>query len=67
MANNDSTLPIQGQVPPAPVDEGLSDWAKVVQAALMTQMGVTIVGFTGSTVHFKFRNQEFSIHVRRVS
>lgn len=52
---------------PAPVDEGLASWAKVVQSAIAAQAGVEMMGTTSSSVHFKFRGQEFSVHVRRVS
>jgi hypothetical protein len=58
--------------PPPPkaakaVDEGLAAWANLVHDHLTTQSGVQIVGKAGGSVHFKFRGQTFSVHVRRTS
>jgi hypothetical protein len=57
--------------PPPPkvkeVDEGISAWANLVRDHLVTQSGVEIVGKNGGSVHFRFRGQEFSIYIQRVS
>jgi hypothetical protein len=57
--------------PPPPkakeVDEGLAAWANLVHDHLTAQSGVEIIGKAGGVVVFKFRGQEFAVHVQRVS
>lgn len=51
---------------PPPIDEGLAAWAKVIEKALATQAGVELWGLQGAMVTFKFRQQTFTVTVRRV-
>ena len=50
---------------PAPVDEGIAAWGKLVHDHLRLQSGVEIVGTSGGSTHFKFRGQTFAVHVHR--
>jgi hypothetical protein len=51
----------------APVDEGLVSWARMLQSHLAMQTGVEMIGSAGSSVNFRFRGQEFSVHVYRTA
>jgi hypothetical protein len=53
--------------PPTPADEGLAHWATLIEDLLRAQSGVEIIGRAGGVVVFKFRGQEFALHVQRTS
>jgi hypothetical protein len=53
--------------PVATVDEGLASWARMLQGHLAMQTGVEMIGSVGSSVSFRFRGQEFSVHVYRTA